>query len=62
MEERDGAWYVHMTALCHAGKDICDRLIEDFKELNSQMQRFIEQRHGQQPNNSFKGKPLRGSP
>lgn len=35
--EQGGGVYMDMTALCQAGKDACDKLIEDFKALNTRM-------------------------
>ena len=60
--ERGGAWYIEMDALCQAQKAPCDKLIEQFKALNEQMREHIEhEKSKEQPNNSFKPKPLRGS-
>jgi hypothetical protein len=35
--EQDGSVNIRMTALCQAKKDPCDKLIEEFKELNAQI-------------------------
>lgn len=34
---RDGAVSVHMTALCQSRKTACDKLIDEFKQLNERM-------------------------
>jgi hypothetical protein len=35
--EQNGAISIKMTALCQAGKAVCDQLIEDFKAMNARM-------------------------
>lgn len=35
--EKNGAVSMNMTALCQASKEACDKLMEDFKELNARM-------------------------
>ncbi len=41
---RDGAMFVQMNALCQADKAACDRLIEEFKQLNERMAQDIRAR------------------
>ena len=52
--ERDGAVGFHMTALCQAEKAACDRLIEEFQQLNDRV-REQSQRRGE--NGSAGGAP-----
>ena len=40
-----GAWYVTMQSLCEAAKPACDQMFEEFKQLNEQMKRDIQNRH-----------------
>ena len=35
--EKNGGLYVNMSVLCGASKKVCDQLVRDFQELNSQM-------------------------
>lgn len=42
--ERDGAVGVHMTALCQAEKAACDRLIEEFQQLNDRIREHSQRR------------------
>jgi hypothetical protein len=52
--QKDGAMMVRMTALCQAEKSACDRLIEEFKELN--------ERAGRQMREKKEGKPAAWAP
>jgi hypothetical protein len=42
--ERDGAVGVHMTALCQAEKAACDKLIEEFQQLNNRIREQAQRR------------------
>jgi hypothetical protein len=42
--ERDGAVGVQMTALCQAEKAACDRLIEEFQQLNDRIREQSQRR------------------
>ena len=45
LAKRDGAWYVDTRMLCEAEKPACDKLADDFYELNDNMRRSIPHRH-----------------
>jgi hypothetical protein len=52
LAKRDGAWYVDTRMLCEAEKPPCDKLAEDFYDLNDKMRRSLQHRHapgGQSP-------------
>ena len=44
IRQRDGAVAVEMSALCQAEKAACDKLIEEFKQLNERMRQSIQNR------------------
>jgi len=48
---RDGGWYVDTRMLCEAEKEPCDKLAQDFYDLNDNMRRSIPHKHrsGGQP-------------
>jgi len=39
-EEQNG-WYVIMSVLCEAEKQACDKFVQDFEDLNEEMQKYI---------------------
>ena len=39
--KKDGSIYIQMKALCQAKKKACDKLIEEFKELNAKISEQI---------------------
>jgi hypothetical protein len=43
-QNANGDVYVEMSALCEAKKEPCDKLIEEFKELNERMRESIQKR------------------
>jgi hypothetical protein len=43
---REGNIYVEMRALCQAEKELCDRLLREFQDLNERMRLGIQQRIG----------------
>ena len=47
----DGDLYIEMTALCQAEKMACDKLIEEFKQLNERIRQSVRARlqQGDQP-------------
>lgn len=42
--QKDGAMYIQMRALCQADKAACDKLIEEFQELNRKIAADIQRR------------------
>jgi hypothetical protein len=46
MTQKDGAWYLDMKVLCGGTKAHCDKLVEDFKQLNERMTQYIREHHG----------------
>lgn len=40
----EGGLYIEMSALCQAEKAPCDKLLEDFKELNERMRQSVRAR------------------
>ena len=44
LTEKDGAWFVEMSALCEATKSACDKVVAEFHELNNQMRADLERR------------------
>lgn len=40
----DGGVYIEMSALCQAQKAPCDKLLEDFKELNERIRQSVRAR------------------
>jgi len=42
--EKDGSFYVHMEVHCGATKPACDRLVEEFKNLNEQMREALKKK------------------
>lgn len=46
LTKKDGAWYIETQMLCEAEKAPCDKLADDFYELNDKMRRTIEHSHG----------------
>jgi hypothetical protein len=46
MTRKDGAWYLDMKVLCGGTKAHCDKLVEDFKQLNERMTQYIREHHG----------------
>jgi hypothetical protein len=44
IKQRDGAIAVEMSALCQAEKAACDKLLEEFKQLNERMRQSIQDR------------------
>jgi hypothetical protein len=45
LTNRDGGWYVDTLMLCEAEKAACDKLAQDFYDLNDKMRRSIPHRH-----------------
>lgn len=43
----DGGVYVEMSALCQADKSACDKLIEEFKQLNNRARAAVQQKLNQ---------------
>ena len=43
----DGGVYVEMSALCQADKSACDKLIEEFKQLNNRSRAAVQQKLNQ---------------
>lgn len=43
----DGGVYVEMRALCQADKSACDKLIEEFKQLNNRSRTAVQQKLNQ---------------
>ena len=39
--QKDGAWYITMSALCQSDKASCDTLMEQFQQLNEDMARRL---------------------
>ena len=46
VHEKDGAWTLEMAVLCGGTKPACDKLLEDFKELNERMKESLRGHHG----------------
>ncbi len=46
MVQKDGAWYLEMKVLCGGTKSACDKLVEDFNQLNDKMKKDIREHHG----------------
>ena len=44
MYEKGGALYVGMTALCQAGKAVCDDLIREFEQMNARLGESMRKR------------------
>lgn len=44
IKQRDGAIAVEMSALCQAEKTACDKLLEEFKQLNERMRQSMQDR------------------
>ena len=43
----DGGVYIEMRALCQADKSACDKLIEEFKQLNNRFREAVQQKLNQ---------------
>lgn len=40
--EEQKSWYVKMTILCEASKDVCNKFVQDFEDLNEEMRKYIQ--------------------
>jgi hypothetical protein len=43
MHQQEGSWHLEMQVLCEAETNVCDALVAEFQELNSDMQRRVQQ-------------------
>ncbi|MES2548023.1 MAG: molecular chaperone DnaJ [Pseudomonadota bacterium] len=43
-QNEDGGVYMKTTALCQAEKESCDRLIEEFEQLNKKMRKNVQEK------------------